>query len=93
MCCFYITHFLLLNTDFFSDQVIKGIDKKVYQYLQTRCQLLLKSYPTSLEEDLAELHEAGKDDLSQKKYLCLVLRSKEKKMLHGAITYCTKQMS
>jgi len=75
------------------DQVIKDVDKRVYQYLQTRCQLLLKSYPTTLEEDSAELHEAGKDDLSQKKYLCLVLRSKEKKMLHGAVTYCEKQTS
>ena len=40
--------------------MIKDVDKRVYQYLQTRCQLLLKSYPTTLEEDSAELHEAGK---------------------------------
>ena len=84
---FLCDHFL------FQDQVIKNVDKRVYQYLQTRCQLLLKSYPTTLEEDSAELHEAGKDDLSQKKYLCLVLRSKEKKMLHGAVKYCEKQTS
>ena len=45
---------------YFQDQVIKDVDKRVYQYLQTRCQLLLKSYPTTLEEDSAELHEAGK---------------------------------
>ena len=91
--CLINVHIQFSSTSFFQDQVIKDVDKRVYQYLQTRCQLLLKSYPTTLEEDSAELHEAGKDDLSQKKYLCLVLRSKEKKMLHGAVKYCEKQTS
>ena len=62
------------------------LDKRVFKYLSTRCQLLLKSYPTSLEEDLELLK---KDDLSQKQYFCYLLRSKEKEMLNSAINYCS----
>lgn len=63
------------------------LDKRVYQFLATRCQLLLKSYPTSLEEDLKLLETPS--DLSQKQFLCYLLRSKEKEMLNGAIRYCS----
>lgn len=62
------------------------LDKRVYNYLQTRCQLLLKSYPTSLQED-EELLKSK--DLSQKQYFCCLLRSREKQMLNGAIKYCS----
>lgn len=62
------------------------LDKRVYKYLETRCQLLLKSYTTSLEEDLDLLKSK---DLSQKQYFCYLLRSREKQMLNGAINYCS----
>ncbi len=31
------------------------LDTKVYKYLETRCTLLLRSYPTTVEEDLESL--------------------------------------
>ena len=67
------------------------LDRRVYQYLETRCQLLLKSYPTSLEEDLELL--AKKEELSQKQYFCVLLRKQEKEMLNGAITYCKAKLN
>ena len=61
------------------------LDQRVFKYLETRCDLLLKSYPTNLLEDLDLLK---REDLSQKQYFCYLLRSKEKEMLQGAIDYC-----
>ena len=64
---------------------LSELDKRVYGYLQTRCQLLLKSYPTDLQEDLELLKTRNP---SQKFHFAVLLRSKEKVMLQGAINYC-----
>lgn len=74
------------------DSDVPELDKRVYNYLETRCQLLLKSYPTSLQEDL-ELLKKKDTDLSQKQYFCYLLRSKEKEMLNGAINYCKAKLN
>ena len=66
------------------------LDKRVYKYLGTRCELLLKSYPTNLSEDVDLLK---RNDLSQKQYFCYLLRSKEKEMLNGAIAYCNSKLT
>jgi histone-lysine N-methyltransferase SETD3 len=61
------------------------LDKRVFRYMETRCTLLMRSYPTSLEDDLELLK---KEEISQKQYFCYLLRSKEKEMLIDAIVYC-----
>ena len=71
-----------------NDENVSELDKKVYQYLSTRCQLLLKSYPTTLEQDLELLETNKNEEFGQKNYFSCLLRSKEKEMLNGAIKYC-----
>ena len=71
---------------------IPELDTKVYKYMETRCQLLLKSYPTSLDEDL-KLLKKGHDEFTQKQVFCYLLRSKEKEMLNGATEYCRKMLN
>jgi len=39
------------------------LDKKAFKYIETRCMLLLKSYPTSLEQDLDLLAKTLNDDV------------------------------
>lgn len=73
------------------DSDVPELDRRVYKYLETRCQLLLKSYPSTLQEDLDLLNKKD-TDLSQKQYFCYLLRSKEKEMLNGAINYCKSKL-
>ena len=72
-----------------------ALDAKVYKYLETRCTLLLRSYPTSLEDDLKSLTlkdnveiQSANDKLNQKH--CTILRSQEKQILNHVIKYCQK---
>ena len=83
----------LLN-DHLSDN--SELDVKVYKYLETRCTLLLRSYPSSLEDDFKRLNvgETTTDNsgscLNQKH--CVLLRLEEKLILNHVIDYCRKNM-
>merc|ERR1712088_27603 len=68
-------------------------DEKIRKYLETRCTLLLRSYPTTLEKDLELLQL--EDNTAQKSNLsglnqkhCTILRSQEKQILEHVIKYC-----
>lgn len=65
------------------------LDKRAYKYMETRCLLLLKSYPTSLEQDEELMQQ--KKEASQKQQFCFLLRSKEKKLLNCAIKHCQEK--
>ena len=85
----------LLNNDLLE---YKELDAKVHKYLETRCTLLLRNYPTSLEEDLKQLKLNGDGereeatDLKQMHSLnernCMILRFKEKQILQHVIKFC-----
>ena len=64
------------------------LDKKAFQYLSTRCTLLLRSYPTSLE---ADVEEAAKE-VSAAKRMALTLRMGEKKILNATIKFCQERL-
>jgi len=69
------------------------LDAKVYKYLETRCTLLLRSYSTTLEDDLESLkldEKAGSNSANQSlnQKHCTLLRSQEKKVLQHVIRYC-----
>ena len=73
------------------------LDVKVYKYLETRCTLLLRSYPTTIEEDLKTLSleegagkHPGNHNLNRKH--CTILRSQEKQILHHVLKYCQKSV-
>ena len=70
-----------------------NLDEKIRKYLETRCTLLLRSYPTTLEKDLELLQL--EDNTEQKSNLsglnqkhCTILRSQEKQILEHVIKYC-----
>ena len=70
-----------------------NLDEKIRKYLETRCTLLLRSYPTTLEKDLELLQL--EDNTEQKSNLsglnqkhCTILRSQEKQILEHVINYC-----
>ena len=73
-----------------NDTTHAELDKKSHQYLLTRCTLLLRSYPTSLEED-CELLEKAEPNASPFKKDCITLRFGEKKILHGVIDFCKQK--
>ena len=73
------------------------LDIKVHKYLETRCSLLLRSYTSTLEDDLKSLGiednptvESACPSLNQKH--CIFLRSQEKQILNHVIEYCSKNM-
>jgi len=74
----------LLNDSFEAD-----LDDKAYKYIETRCSLLLRSYPTTLDQDeklLSDGEEVKK--LSANKLNCVRLRVEEKKILSLVVKHC-----
>ena len=73
------------------------LDLKALNYLLTRCTLLLKSYPTSLEEDAGLLSgEAEVTDgrkMSLRRRMCIVLRKSEKEILNDTIKMCKDRLA
>merc|ERR1712027_62167 len=73
------------------------LDLKALNYLLTRCTLLLKSYPTSLEEDAGLLSgEAEVTDgrkMSLRRRMCTVLRKSEKEILNDTIKMCKDRLA
>ncbi|XP_064602979.1 actin-histidine N-methyltransferase-like [Liolophura sinensis] len=63
------------------------LELKAWDFLDTRASLLLKMYPTSLQEDEEMLNQ----DLSEAKTSAVLLRYLEKKLLMNAIKY-TKEI-
>jgi len=64
------------------------LDSRAYQYLLSRCELLLRCYPTTLEEDAERLKTS---DLSLASKFCIRLRMGEKKLLQEAIALCQEK--
>ena len=73
------------------------LDQKSINYLLTRCLLLLKSYPTSLEEDVGLLsggtEATGAEGLSERRRMCIVLRKLEKEILNDTIKMCKDRLA
>lgn len=74
-----------------NEKTKEDLDKRAMQYLQTRCNLLLRSYPTTLEED-AEIYDQNMKELTVAKRSCLILRKAEKEILNQVIRYCQRNM-
>ncbi len=66
------------------------MDQRALQYLLTRCTLLLKSYPTTLEEDV---DAKAAQELTQIQKYCIYLRMGEKKILNDTIKFCKEKLS
>jgi len=60
------------------------VDTKVMQYMITRCALLIRAYPTTLEQDQTLLKES-KDEVT---LLTCQLRLCEKRILVSTVAYC-----
>ena len=67
----------------------QGVDRAVMQYLITRATLLLRSYPTTLEQDQAVLKEATADPTS---LLTTQLVLAEKRILVNTVAYCEQRL-
>lgn len=71
------------------DKVVSlEVETKVWDYLETRANLLLKAYDTSVEED-EELVQKGK--LSETALLCVQLRRCEKNILQSTAAYSAQR--
>ncbi len=68
------------------------LDQRALQYLCTRCELLLKTYPTTLEEDERKRQEEL-EAMSQPKRFCLFLRMGEKRILNHTIQICKDRLA
>ena len=68
-----------------STQVSKQNEEKVWGFLETRCLLLLRQYPTTKEQDDETLRSG---DLSENTRLALKLRRNEKLLLINAMSFC-----
>lgn len=64
-----------------------ALEKKTWLFLKTRLRLLLKSFPTTLEEDLAVLNGNQKKKLGHTKTIILQYRISEKEILQQALDY------
>jgi len=69
-------------------EVSTQLDGKVMQYMITRAALLLRAYPTTLEQDQAILKES-KDSVI---LLCCQLRMAEKRILVNTVAYCEQML-
>ncbi len=67
------------------------LDKRAHQYLMTRCELLLKSYPTTLEGDEEERKNNSEKTSAVQKF-CLHLVMGEKRILMDNIKLCKEQL-
>lgn len=72
----------------FSTPVSKANELKVWSFLETRARLLLKAYPTTIQEDSELL---AKDGLSENSRLAIKLRRCEKQILGNVVEYCSQQ--
>jgi len=64
------------------------VDAKMLQYMITRCTLLLRSYPTSLDEDVATMKEE-QDPITRNN---VQLRLSEKRILVSTVAYCEQRL-
>jgi len=69
-------------------EVESPLDGKVMQYMITRAALLLRAYPTTIEQDQNLLKE-NKDEISQ---LTCQLRLHEKRILVNTVAYCEQKL-
>ena len=73
------------------------LDQKSLNYLLTRCMLLLKSYPTSLEGDAGilsgEIDITDARKMSARRRMCVVLRKSEKEILNDTIKMCKDRLA
>ena len=67
----------------------KELDLKAYKYISTRCTLLLRSYPTSIEDDEKALKNV---DLPLTLQYCARLRKAEKQILEKVIEFCKRKV-
>lgn len=69
------------------------VESKTWTYLQTRLMLLLRVFPTTLEEDEAiwEKHINGQPKLNYIKSMILIYRILEKKILLNALDYAKQR--
>ena len=67
----------------------QGVDRAVMQYLITRATLLLRSYPTTLEQDQAVLKEGAADPTT---LLTTQLVLAEKRILVNTVAYCEQRL-
>ena len=71
----------------------ESLEKKVYKYLETRCTLLLRCVPTTMEQDLSQLFIDGNEEtrttgVSLNQRNCANLCFKEKLLLQHVVKYC-----
>ena len=76
-------------------KLLSILEERAHRYLLTRCELLLRSYPTALEQDVEDLdskktkeEKEGKEQLSTARRFCLQLRAGEKRILLDTIGLC-----
>jgi len=69
-------------------EVSNPLDSKVMQYMITRAALLLRAYPTTLEQDQEKL-KTSEDEIS---ILCCQLRLCEKRILVSTVAYCEQML-
>lgn len=75
--------------DLLNDNFEEDLDQKAYKYIETRCTLLLRSYPTTMDQDkefLANPEEVKNSNGN--KINCLRLRVDEKNILSNVVKYC-----
>ncbi|XP_028404426.1 actin-histidine N-methyltransferase-like [Dendronephthya gigantea] len=68
-----------------SVKVSKENEEKLCSFLETRCSLLLRQYPTTKEQDDEVLDS---NDLSENTRLAITLRRNEKTLLLNALSFC-----
>lgn len=64
-----------------------ALEKKTWTFLKTRLALLLKTFPTTLDEDVAILNGNQKKKLGHIKTMILQYRASEKLILRQALDY------
>lgn len=76
------------NLKEFLKPVNKANEIKAWSFLETRAQILLRAYPTTLQEDDEILLKEG---LSENSRLAVKLRRCEKRILLNVVDYCAAQ--
>lgn len=64
-----------------------ALEKKTWTFLKTRLTLLLRSFPTSLDDDLATVNGNQKKKLGHVQVMILQYRISEKIILRQALDY------
>jgi len=68
--------------------VVTSFDAKMFQYMITRCALLLRSYPTNMDEDQV-LFKESQDCITKNN---VQLRLCEKRILVSTVAYCEQKL-